>query len=287
MTVALRSPLLERSGVAHGFNLRMGGVSEGPYTSLNLGRSVGDEPERVAENLRRFARAVGYQPDALFETSQVHGADVRAVVPGEDPVAVRRSDADALVAPPGGIAIGVRIADCVPVLIVDDASGAVAAIHAGWRGTERGVVEAGVAALAAIGKNASPALRAALFPHIGVCCFEVGEDVAAQLAALHPDPASVVDRSRSKPHVDLARIVTAKLLACGVSADAIERVPGCTRCEPERFFSFRRDGQPSGRHIAAIVSRLAIGEGTRPPRRAGGAVGAPPLREGRFASASL
>jgi YfiH family protein len=230
-------------------------VSEGPYASLNLGRSVGDQPEHVAENLRRFAHAVGYQPDALFETSQVHGAQVRAVVPGEDPTLARRTEADALVAPAGGIAIGVRIADCVPLLIVDDASGAVAAIHAGWRGTVRGVVEAGIAALVAIGKNAAPELRAALFPHIGVCCFEVGDDVAAPLAALHPDPASVVDRSREKPHVDLARIVTAKLLACGLAADAIDRVPGCTRCEPERFFSFRRDGQRSGRHVAAIVSR--------------------------------
>jgi YfiH family protein len=254
MTVVLRSALLERSGVAHGFNLRTGGVSEGPFASLNLGRSVGDQPERVAENLRRFARAVGYQADALFETSQVHGAAVRVIAPGDDPARVRLDEADVLVAPAGGFAIGVRTADCVPLLIAAD-SGAVAAVHAGWRGVVAGAVEAGVQALLAIGGNAPRSLRAAFFPHIEVCCFEVGGDVAEQLAALHPDPASVVDRSRQKPHVDLARIVTAKLLACGLAADAIDRVPGCTRCEPERFFSFRRDGQRSGRHIAAIVSR--------------------------------
>ena len=286
MTGVLRSTLLERCGVKHGFNPRTGGVSQAPYDTLNLGRSVGDRPEHVAENLRRFAGAVGYEPAALFETSQVHGGAVRVVVAGEDPASVRREEADALVAPPGGIAIGVRIADCVPVLICDDGSGAVAAVHAGWRGVVAGVVEAGVAALAATCGNTPRRFRAALFPHIGGCCFEVGDDVAAQLAVLHPEPERVVDRSRGKPRVDLALVVSSKLQACGLAAGEIERVAGCTRCEPERFFSFRRDGQRSGRHIAAIISRSVNGEGTRPPRPAGEAVGDPPHREGRFAPGS-
>jgi YfiH family protein len=303
----LRSTLLERAGVAHGFNLRTGGVSEGPFASLNLGRSVGDEPEHVAENLRRFGDAIGSASSALFTTSQVHGAAVCAVSAASDPIALRGYEADALVAPAGRLAVAVRTADCVPVLLFDADSGAVAAVHAGWRGVARGVVEAGVTALIQIGKDAPRRLCAALFPHIGRCCFEVGEDVAQQLAALHPDPASVVDRSRSKPHVDLAAIVRAKLLALGMLDENIERVAGCTRCEPERFFSYRRDGQRSGRHVAAIVSlmngegtrppgpageavgappRVDTGEGTRPPRPAGEAVGAPPHREGRFAPAS-
>ncbi|HMI91500.1 MAG TPA: peptidoglycan editing factor PgeF [Polyangiales bacterium] len=255
MADVLRSALLERSGVVHGFNLRTGGVSEGAFASLNLGRSVGDEPEHVAENLRRFALATGYGQSALFETSQVHGAGVQAVSAGDDPVAVRRLEADALVAPAGGLAIAVRVADCVPVLLFAADSGAVAAVHAGWRGVARGVVEAGVRALIQIGEDAPQRLSAALFPHIGRCCFEVGEDVAEQLAALHPEPAAVVDRTHSKPHVDLAAIVRAKLQALGLREESIERVAGCTRCEPERFFSFRRDGQRSGRHVAAIVSR--------------------------------
>jgi hypothetical protein len=247
--------LLERSGVTHGFNLRTGGVSQAPFASLNLGRSVGDDPEHVAQNLERFAAAVGYPASALFTTSQVHGADVRAVGPADDPVALRVHEADALVAPPGGLAVAVRTADCVPLLLVAAGSGAVAAVHAGWRGVARGVVEAGVTALIQIGEDAPLRLSAAIFPHIQACCFEVGEDVAQQLGALHPEPSKVVDRTRSKPHVDLAEIVRAKLLALGLHEENIERVAGCTRCEPERFFSYRRDGQRSGRHVAAIVSR--------------------------------
>jgi len=258
----LRSRVLSALGIAHGFNLRTGGLSEGPYASLNLGRSVGDLPERVEQNHRRFAAAVGYAPDALYETSQVHGAAVHVVDAGRQaqaerpPRSVRAIEADALIAPAGGLAVGVRVADCVPLLLLDTRSGAVAAVHAGWRGTVRGVVEAGVHNLLATGAGDPSALRAAALPHIRRCCFEVGDDVALELLAATPGrDLSVIDRSRPKPHVDLTAIVSAKLRALGVPADAIDAVGGCTRCEPERFFSFRRDGKQSGRHLAVIVSR--------------------------------
>jgi YfiH family protein len=250
----LRSRLLAGLGFRHGFNLRTGGTSQPPFSSFNLGRSVGDDPARVAENHGRFALAVGYPLGALYETSQAHGCAVCTVAPGDDLRAVRARGADALVTGPGAAAIGVRIADCVPVLLADVRSGAVSAIHAGWRGTVRGVVEAAAAALLETGSGDPAGLCAAIFPHIGPCCFEVGDDVAQSLLAASPD-LGVVDRSRHKPHVDLRAIISAKLAALGVSAAQIEQVPGCTRCEPERFFSYRRDGQRSGRHLAAIVSR--------------------------------
>jgi hypothetical protein len=197
---------------------------------------------------------VGYAPNCLYEASQVHGSGVHVVRSPESIGEVRLQEADALVAAPGGIGIGVRIADCVPVLVVDLQSGAVAAIHAGWRGTVRGVVEAGVESLLRHGCGEPGALVAAIFPHIERCCFEVGDDVAQTLQQAARS-AAVVDRSRAKPHVDLAAIVVGKLMALGLRADQIEQVPGCTRCEPERFFSYRRDGKRSGRHLCAIVSR--------------------------------
>ena len=249
----LRSTLLQALGVRHGFNLRTGGVSEGAFATFNLGRATGDDAARVEENHQRFAAVVGYAPGALFEVSQVHAGHVRAVSPGEQPTLVRREEADALVAHSGGLAIGVRIADCVPVLIADASDHAVAAVHAGWRGTVAGVLEAGVHALLTAGSGDPRALRVALLPHIRRCCFEIGEDVALALGAASPDP-DVIDRSGRRPHADLARILRAKLLTLGVTEDAIDDVPGCTRCEPERFFSYRRDGQLSGRHLAAIVS---------------------------------
>jgi YfiH family protein len=248
----LRSRLLSELGFRHGFNLRTGGASEGPFASFNLGRAVGDEPGSVEENHRRFALAVGYAAGTLYETSQVHGNRLYPVAAGDDPVALRKEEADALLAVREGQAIGIRVADCVPILIADACSRSVAAVHAGWRGAVRGVVESAVDALLAT--SAEPAgLVAAIFPHIGRCCFEVGSDVADELVAVSPD-REIVELRNARPYVDLAALVIAKLQAAGVPQARIERVAGCTRCDPERFFSFRREGQRSGRHLAAIVA---------------------------------
>lgn len=254
MTNLLRSRLLAASGARHGFNLRSGGTStDAGYASANLGRSVGDDPDAVETNHQLFARAVGYAPGTLYDVDQVHGRSVRLVGVGDDPADVRRDQADAVVATTPGVAIGVKVADCVPLLLFDRGTRRAAAIHAGWRGVVAGVVEAGVGALLALPEVRGDGLCAAIFPHIGRCCFEVGEDVAAALLAVSPDP-DVVDRARLKPHVDLAALITAKLARLGVERERIDAVQGCTRCEPERFFSYRRDGRRSGRHVAAIVS---------------------------------
>jgi YfiH family protein len=253
MTHVLRSPRLAALGLRHGFNLRTGGHSAGPFESFNLARAVGDDPATVLQNHADFARAVGYADGALFEVSQVHGDRVRAVHASESPAAVRAEEGDALVATEPGVAIGVRVADCVPVLIADAKSGAVAAVHAGWRGVACGVVMAATRELLARGAGQPDALSFAIFPHIRPCCFEVGEEVAEQLAKVS-DARDPIDRSRGKPYVDLAAIVRAQLAALGVGATQGDDVPGCTRCEPARFFSFRRDGQRSGRHVAAIVA---------------------------------
>lgn len=253
MADVLRSGALESLGFRHGFSLRTGGVSEGDFTSLNLGRAIGDAPEAVAENHRRFAAAVGYPGGALFEVSQVHGADVRVVEAGLEVEGLRALSADALVADRPGVAVGIRTADCLGVLLASPDTGAVAAVHAGWRGTVAGVVGTAVAKLAQRG-TAPDSLHAAILPHIGVCCFEVGADVADEIAAAS-DASDVVVVGDAQPHVDLAAVVVAQLAAAGVATARIDRVAGCTCCQPERFYSHRRDGQRSGRHVAAIVAR--------------------------------
>lgn len=248
----LKSRLLEACGVEHGFNLR--GRGAGAYGAANLGRSVGDDPGRVEANHRDFARAVGFAPGRLFEASQVHGRAVLDVQPGDDPLATRACEADALVTAVAGVAIGVRVADCVPVLLCEPSSGAVAAIHAGWRGVVAGVVEAGLEQLLRTSGSGADGVVAAIFPHIGRCCFEVGQDVAQALLDVSPN-AAVIDETRDRPHADLHGVVRGKLIARGVAAARIDSVPGCTRCEAQSFFSFRRDGARSGRHVAAIVAR--------------------------------
>jgi polyphenol oxidase len=254
----LRSPLLSRHGFRHGFSPRQGGVSRAPYDSCNLGRGVGDDPEHVAENHRRFAAAVGYEPHALFEVNQVHGREVHAARPGEDPERLRVESGDGLVAERGA-SVGVRTADCVPLLVADPETRYAAALHAGWRGAAAGVVSSGLDLLMRVSGAPAERLIAGVFPHIRACCFEVSDDVAEALAAAWPLAAAgrdvLVQRAPGgKPHVDLAALLRAQLTAAGMAAAHIDLLEGCTRCAAERFFSYRRDGQASGRHLSAIVA---------------------------------
>jgi YfiH family protein len=240
----IRSRLLELAGFRHAFFARPLSFG-GPETN----------DETVAASFRAAADALGGDVARLYVVTQVHGRDVVSVRGDEDRHHVLAQRADAIVARCAGIACGVRVADCVPVLVADKSSGAVAAIHSGWQGTEKDVVGAGVAALMDEA-GGGPDLVAAIGPHIRTCCFEVGDDVAARLAACST-ASDVVDRTRGeRPHVDLEKIVRAQLVAAGVRPDAIDAVAGCTVCDSEeRFFSFRREREKSGRMLAAIVAR--------------------------------
>jgi polyphenol oxidase len=232
----LRSKTLEAAGLLHAFPER--GVTD-------------DE----------LARAMGLPlASAIACVKQVHGADA---IEATD-AAVAGAGADALVARAGRgpVAVGVRVADCVPVLAADEASGDVAAIHAGWRGVARGIVRAGVERLTA-GRLESGGARlvAAIGPCIGPCCFEVGRDVAEQIARASHGAHVVAAERGDKAYVDLRAAVRAQLVAAGVDPARIEDVPGCTKHETGRFHSFRRDGKGSGRMLAAIATIA----GRRPP----------------------
>ncbi|HEX2678965.1 MAG TPA: peptidoglycan editing factor PgeF [Polyangiales bacterium] len=258
MTCVVQSPLLLQHGFSHGFSLRTGGVSAAPFDSLNLGRAVGDDAQSVAQNHQRMAQAVGYADGALFELSQVHGKRVREVHANESPVAVRREEGDGLFAREPGLTVGVRAADCLPLALVDPESGAVAAVHAGWRGAVAGIALEAVSALTRELGVPAARLRAAVFPHIRVCCFEVGAEVVQEIAAAGQNvraPAELIDESRARPYASLVTLIRAQLTAAGLLGENVDDVPGCTRCEPERFFSYRRDGQRSGRHLLAVVAR--------------------------------
>jgi polyphenol oxidase len=172
----------------------------------------------------------------------VHGA--RAVEASDS-----GQEADAIVAREGGLAVGVRTADCVPVLVADEVTRAVAAIHAGWRGIVSGVVGAGIDRLG----GRRPV--AAIGPCIGPCCFEVGIDVAERIERASGEASVVVRRAGERAYVDLRRAVRAQLVGSGVPLDRIDDVPGCTKHEP-RFYSFRRDGAGGGRMLSAIATTL-------------------------------
>ena len=248
---SIHSERLTNAGFAHAFSTRHGGQSEGVYSSLNLGRSVGDDRAHVTENHRRLATHVGYSIERLFDASQVHGATCIALYGDDQPDEVRTRKADALMVREAGLAVGVRTADCVPILVADTKTGAVAAIHAGWRGVVAGVVREAVRALGA----ADPAsLIAAIGPSIGPCCFEVNNDVASQLSDAAGD-GIVLRRGHEKPHVDLWRAVGHQLRRAGLSA--VDTVSQCTMCDRARYYSYRRDGAQSGRMLSVIVARGA------------------------------
>jgi YfiH family protein len=233
------------SSIIHGFTTRVGGVSQGRYATLNIGSRWGDDPEAVAENLRRVAAAAEFELGRLVCVRQVHGDVVLAA----DEVDAS-SEADALWCGAGSV-VGVLTADCVPILLCDRAAGVVAAVHSGWKGTAANIAARAVERLVAAGVAAED-LLAAIGPCIEVAAFEVGEEVAQRF------DARFVDRGRGpKPHVDLVACVRAQLEHAGIPANQIERVGGCTHANPDLYFSYRRDGAGIGQQLSLIGLRQA------------------------------
>lgn len=249
---SLESTLLCRAGFRHAFFTRHGGVSPEPFASLNFSVSVGDDPAHVAENIERAARRLGVSSAALSFLSQVHGAEVK-VAHRATALALRQECGDAVISGELGVAVGVRVADCVPILIADPEGRKVGAIHAGWKGLVAGVVGAAVARLRAELPSEGRIL-AAIGPHISLSAFEVSEEVAQELSRASSDPGVVDWRAGARPHVDLRRLARAQLGGAGLADADIDDVAGCTVGDPSRFFSYRRDGAVGGRHLAAIVA---------------------------------
>jgi YfiH family protein len=248
----LESPLL--SAFRHGFTTRDGGVSEPPFDRLNLGGAVGDDPARVAENWRRLERAAGLR---FARVRQVHGNRVLRADAACDPA----EEADAVLSTVEGVAACVSVADCVPVLIADPATGAVAAVHAGWRGTLARAAAEGVLALGREAGAPAARLLAAIGPSIGPCCYEVSTDLAATFRDAIGD---AVVRPGPRPALDLWRANAAILAAAGVPPERIEVLGRCTACERDRFFSHRRDGGRTGRQVAFIAPRAPTRGGPLP-----------------------
>jgi hypothetical protein len=244
----------EGAGWRLAFSTRLGGGSEGPYESLNIGLSVGDRPAAVLENRRLLLAAQGLALDDLVVPGQVHGVVVRTVEDGERGRGARSretvvDDTDALLTQTPGLPVMVSFADCVPVFLaaeLDSGGAAVALAHAGWRGMLAGVITETAAALRQLGRLTA----AVVGPSIGPCCFAVGEDVGGALEARFPD----VWRDG---RVDLWACAAQELARAGLPPQAIANPRLCTSCD-RRFYSHRRDHGLTGRQAAiAWVTRDA------------------------------
>jgi YfiH family protein len=229
------------------FSTRRGGVSDGAFASLNIGLLTDDEPRRVVENRRRLAAAVDADPDRATMAWQQHGARVaRARPAGILAPGTPFERCDGLWSDVPGDVMALVTADCLPVAVARAAPGgrpALAVLHVGWRGLLAGIVAEGCAAIA------PGPLAAAIGPGIGPCCYEVGEEVAAPFRSAFG--ADVVENGR----LDLGTACERALRAAGCSG--VTRVDRCTACEPETFFSHRRDEGRTGRQgiIGYVVER--------------------------------
>ncbi|HEX2044808.1 MAG TPA: polyphenol oxidase family protein [Gaiellaceae bacterium] len=224
------------------FSTRLGGVSEGPYESLNLGILTADEPERVVENRRRLCAEVDTDPGTATMAWQVHGGDVAEATPRGIVERTVFERCDGLWSGRAGQAMVLLTADCFPVALArTNGKPGLGVLHVGWRGLLAGIVDAGAAALG------GGRLAAAIGPGIGPCCYEVGEEVrAAYRGRFGPD----VVPGRN---LDLAEATERALRAAGVAA--VERTGHCTACEPELFFSHRRDRGLTGRQgVVALIA---------------------------------
>ena len=220
-------------GARAAFSTRQGGVSAGPFASLNLGILTDDEREAVVENRGRLAAALGFPPERIAIGRQVHGAELRSHADAQDPSpfaepgsAIPEADGHLTAAP--GLAALVFVADCLPVAL--SGPGGVAMLHCGWRGLAAGILARGAEAVAAT--------DAAIGPGIGACCYEVGDEVLAAFAGLGPGVAE-------GRMLDLAGVAELLLRRAGVGR--VETAGLCTSCEESLFFSHRRDRGRTGR----------------------------------------
>lgn len=289
LSAAAPTPVVAPNGVAwlpvpgwqrtswlwHGFSTRLGGRSlaycpAGAQGELNLGFTADDDRENVLANRRLLAQAVTGDPATpLAALSQIHSNLV--VLVGEANIqgtASPGSMADGLMTAAPGQLLAVQTADCIPVLVADRRLRAVAAFHAGWRGTVKRIVEAGIGRMTLEFGSRPEDLIAAIGPGVGPCCYRVGQEVLSEFESQFayssrlfrqlPNPDPVRGSILPALHLDLIEANRRQLLDAGLKPRAIKVVGGCTSCHPALFFSHRASGGRAGRMMAVI--------GIRPPR---------------------
>lgn len=245
-------------GVVHGFSTRYGGVSQGVWSSMNLGLNRGDDPAAVRENYRRFFSALGASQERIVMSSQVHESHIQAVTWEDgkqdlyDPVPFQ---ADGLVTDCPGVALVIFSADCLPILFYDPVKKVVAASHSGWRGT---VAEIGPKTVEKMVRDYGcrrEDILAGIGPGISACHFETTGDVPAALRAVLPGEegeACIQDHKDGTYHVDLKQASKALLERAGLLSVHITVDPDCTACHGEKYWSHRMVGAERGSLIAVI-----------------------------------
>ena len=249
--------------LTHAVFTRLGGASQPPFSTLNVGRSVGDDPATVIENLGRVYGALGLGANQVATAHQVHSNRV-AVATATDGGQIL-PNTDGLVTDTPGLALLLRFADCQPIVLYDPAHHALGLVHAGWRGVAQGIALRALEAMQAAFDTRPADLIAGLGPAIGVCCYTVGDVVASAMGYALPDwqAAMQPDPSGEGWRLDLSAANMQQLVSAGVPAGHVEQADLCTSCHNDEFFSHRADNGSTGR-FAAIAFLCPI---ARPDRQ--------------------
>lgn len=235
-------------GLSHGFSTRKGGVSAGPWESLNLAAGTGDSHANIVSNLGGLRKASGLPNSRWLILNQVHGNRVVAILSLETAKGFleKPADADGQTCDKDGIVLCVKTADCVPILLWSPQKRVFGAVHAGWKGTVSRIAEKATGTMEARHGVPPGQLEAAIGPGIGPCCFRVDQQVASRF------PIECRELRDDGIYVDLWEANRLQLVNAGIPATSIATAGICTSCHPDHFFSHRRDNGKTGRMLAWI-----------------------------------
>jgi YfiH family protein len=238
-----------------GFTTRHEGVSRTPYNSLNLGTNTNDQTHNVEGNRSLLARAFGISQEKLVTVKQVHGTDILVIdEPNDDVSHFLGIEGDAVITNQPGVMIGVCVADCAPILLLDNEKQIVAAIHAGWQGTASKLVAKTVAGMKSLFDSNPIKIQAVIGPCIGKCCYEVDAPVKQAFAQNNvPWELCVEQTAEGKWRLDLAAANRSLLIGAGIPTTQIQVLDMCVCCHRELYFSYRRDNGETGRQMGFIM----------------------------------
>lgn len=252
----LTFPKLEKRGVVHGFSTRLGGVSEGIFASMNLSYQRGDKKEAVDENYRRIGKVIGFEPEQLVFSNQVHDTKIK-IVTKEDCQKVM-TGMDGLMTDEEGICLVTLYADCVPLFFYDPVKEVVAISHSGWKGTRHRMGKVTIEKMKEVYGSRAEDIIVAIGPSICQDCYEISEDVAMEFKEEFPAQwyhAFMIEKGNGKYQLDLWKVNELILLEAGIQKEHLDITDVCTCCNPDLLFSHRASKGKRGNLAGFIMKK--------------------------------
>lgn len=251
--------LAQYDSITHAFLTRIGGVSSGPFASLNFDNSKGDIYSNIDRNRAIVSKFLNFNPNRLITTNQVHRDNIFIV---DSPSEVfqnqimnsKKMSADAILTNQKGVAIGVMTADCLPIILFDPVKRVAGIAHAGWRGTAKGICKNVIKSLSDHFESKPEDILVALGPSIGPCCYEVGVDVVSHFTSMISCTDEIlIEVGGNRWKLDLRKANVSQLVECKVMKKSISISNFCTSCNTNLFFSYRKEGNLTGRQLNLVL----------------------------------